>query len=137
MSPGIGWLPSCGYLSRSVLAYTRFPPSCDGISTVQSHPTSRRDLISPLLVSAGLYLLSEALRLGERPVVIRGDGVGVSRLIWVAEARSSGIVVTQSKQQHSNTDFTHVTGLSLWTRQLRKSTALTIDLTGAPNLMSG
>lgn len=76
--------------------------------------------------------MSEALRLGDRPIVIRGDGVGVSRLIWTAAASSSGVVVTQGKQQHVNTDFTHVIGLSLWTRQLRKATALTIDLTGAP-----
>ena len=87
-------------------------------------------------LNAGLYLLSEALQLGDRPIVIRGDGVGVSRLIWAESAASSGIIVTQSKQQHSNTDFTHVTGLSLWTRQLRKSTALTIDLTGEPVLLS-
>ena len=40
--------------------------------------------------SAGLYLLSECLRLGDRPVVIRGDGVGVTRLIWTANAASSG-----------------------------------------------
>ena len=76
-------------------------------------------------------MLSQVLTLGNRPIVIRGDGVGVTRLIWTAGAASSGIVVTQSKQQHLNTDFTHITGLSLWTRQLRKGVAITIDLTGA------
>ena len=30
-----------------------------------------------------------------------------------------------------NTDFTHVKGLSLWTRQLHRGVAVTIDLTGA------
>jgi hypothetical protein len=29
------------------------------------------------------------------------------------------------------TDFTHVKGLSLWTRQLHRAVAVTIDLTGA------
>ena len=49
---------------------------------------------------AGLYLLSECLRLGDRPVVIRGDGVGVTRLIWTANAASSGACAsgTESRQ---------------------------------------
>ena len=44
----------------------------------------------PRTARAGLYLLSECLRLSDRPVVIRGDGVGVTRLIWTANAASSG-----------------------------------------------
>ena len=49
----------------------------------------------------------------------------------------AGICVTQSNQQHLNTDFTHVERLSLWTRQLHRGVALTIDLTGAPPWRSG
>ena len=48
-----------------------------------------------------------------------------------AELCPAGICVTQSKKQMLNTDFTHVNGLSLWTRQLHQGRALTIDLTGA------
>ena len=43
----------------------------------------------------------------------------------------AGIYVTQSHKQSLNTDFTHVERLSLWTRQLHRGVAVTIDLTGA------
>ena len=43
----------------------------------------------------------------------------------------AGIYVTQVHKQGGNTDFTHVERLSLWTQQLHRGVALTIDLTGA------
>ena len=39
--------------------------------------------------------------------------------------------MTQVNKQSGNTDFTHVERLSLWTQQLHRGVALTIDLTGA------
>ena len=43
--------------------------------------------------------------------------------------------MTQSKGQMLNTDFTHVKDLSLWTRQLHRGVAVTVDLTGAAALL--
>ena len=54
------------------------------------HRGGRKSIKLSFCSRAGLYLLSECLRLGDRPVVIRGDGVGVTRLIWTANAASSG-----------------------------------------------
>ena len=52
-------------------------------------------------------------------------------MVVTVDAVGAGVYVTQSKRQMLNTDFTHVERLSLWTRQLHRGVALTIDLTGA------
>lgn len=36
----------------------------------------------------------------------------------------------QSRVQQINTDFTHVTGMSLYTHQVNRATALTVNLKG-------
>ena len=74
-------LPYVEMLPHSCLQHPD-KPNVDGAVGCDSHRFTA--------LHTGLYLLSECLRLGDRPVVIRGDGVGVTRLIWTVGAASSG-----------------------------------------------
>ena len=76
---------------------------------------SRRLSVSWLF--AGQYILRQHLLIHDKPVTVRGEGVGISRLLWPEDAASSGLVISQGARQGDQTDFTRVQHLSFYTRQ--------------------
>ena len=44
---------------------------------------------------AGTYLLNRNVKVKDRAVTVRGDGIGVTRLVWRANARSVGLGIVQ------------------------------------------
>jgi len=83
-----------------------------------------------LYIPAGRYVLTRNFKVQNRPVWVRGDGIGITCLVWPTAARSVGIGIVQGRQQGKQTDFTHVSGLSLYTQAASQGTALVIDLSG-------
>jgi hypothetical protein len=83
-----------------------------------------------LYIPAGAYGLTERIVIRDKPIKVLGDGIGISKVIWAAHAKTSGLVIIQSRVQQINTDFTYVTQLSLYTHQANRDTALTVDLKG-------
>jgi hypothetical protein len=86
-----------------------------------------------LYIPAGVYLLTRNVKVCDRAVMIRGDGIGISRLVWGTNAKSVGLGIVQSRVQGNVTDFTHVTGLSLYTHGANFGTALVVNLSGQAN----
>lgn len=86
-----------------------------------------------LYIPAGIYLLTRNFKVQNRAVWIKGDGIGITRLIWTAAARSVGIGIIQARVQGMQTDFTHVSHMSLYTQQENSGTALVVDLSGQCN----
>ena len=66
---------------------------------------------------AGQYLLKQHLLIHDKPITIRGEGVGLSKLVWAEDAASVGVVISQGARQGDQTDFTRVQHLSFYTRQ--------------------
>lgn len=66
---------------------------------------------------AGQYLLKQHLLIYDKPITIRGEGVGLSKLVWAEDAASVGIVISQGARQGNQTDFTRVQHLSFYTMQ--------------------
>lgn len=90
-----------------------------------------------LYIPAGCYRLTKSVRVFNRAVAVRGDGIGISKLVWPAGVKSLGVGITQSRSQGNNTDFTHIYGLSLYTNQANLGTALAIDLSGQVHKQTG
>ncbi len=44
---------------------------------------------------AGTYVLNRNIKVKDRAVTVRGDGIGVTRLVWGANARSVGLGIVQ------------------------------------------
>ncbi len=44
---------------------------------------------------AGVYSLSRNIKVIDRAVNIRGDGIGISRLVWASNAKSVGLGIVQ------------------------------------------
>lgn len=44
---------------------------------------------------AGIYALSQQIVVRDRPLAIRGEGIGLSRLIWASASQSAGLCVIQ------------------------------------------
>lgn len=86
-----------------------------------------------LYIPPGIYNLTRNFKVQNKAVWIRGDGIGISRLVWTSAARSVGIGIIQARVQGNQTDFTHISGLSLYTQQENNGTALVIDLSGQCN----
>lgn len=66
---------------------------------------------------AGQYLLKQHLLIHDKPITVRGEGVGLSKLVWAEDAASVGIIISQGARQGDQTDFTRVQHLSFYTRQ--------------------
>ncbi|KAL0029062.1 hypothetical protein WJX77_003866 [Trebouxia sp. C0004] len=78
----------------------------------------------------GQYILKQHLLIHDKPVTVRGEGVGLSRLIWPEDAASAGLVISQGARQDEQTDFTRVQHLSFYTRQRDVGEGLTINCEG-------
>lgn len=65
----------------------------------------------------GSYLLRQHLLIHDQAITVRGEGVGLSKLIWAEDAASIGLVICQGAQQNDQTDFTRVQHLSFYTKQ--------------------
>lgn len=78
----------------------------------------------------GQYILKQHLLIHDKPVTVRGEGVGLSRLIWPEDAASAGVVISQGARQDERTDFTRVQHLSFYTRQRDVGEGLTINCEG-------
>ena len=50
-------------------------------------------------------------------MTVRGEGVGLSKLVWPEDAASVGVVISQGARQDEQTDLTRVQHLSFYTRQ--------------------
>ena len=70
-----------------------------------------------LSMPSGEYLLKQHLLIHDQAITVRGEGVGLSKLIWAEDAASIGLVISQGAQQNDQTDFTRVQHLSFYTRQ--------------------
>ena len=69
------------------------------------------------MFDAGKYVLKQHLLIHDKPITIRGEGVGLSSLTWAEDAASVGVVISQGARQNDQTDFTRVQHLSFYTRQ--------------------
>lgn len=78
----------------------------------------------------GQYLLKQHLLIHDKPVTVRGEGIGLSKLVWAEDAASVGLVVSQGARQNDQTDFTRVQHLSFYTRQKDVGEGLSINLEG-------
>ena len=89
---------SCALLRGTLHGPWQWEPARRGASGHNSQAVSSNieDRGSRLRhIPAGTYLLSRHITVQDRAVAVRGDGIGVSRLVWQANARSVGLGVIQ------------------------------------------
>jgi hypothetical protein len=46
-------------------------------------------------MGAGAYGLTERIVIRDKPIKVLGDGIGISKVIWAAHAKTSGLVIIQ------------------------------------------
>lgn len=59
------------------------------------HDDWRRSFGEHHLHCTGSYGLTEQIVVRDKPITVRGDGIGVSKVVWAAHAKSSGLVIIQ------------------------------------------
>ena len=94
-----------------------FPPGTMSRPPHLLVPLAGRDNHCRSCPLAGQYLLKQHLLIHDKPITIRGEGVGLSKLVWAEDAASVGIVISQGARQGDQTDFTRVQHLSFYTMQ--------------------
>ena len=90
-------------------------PECHSIVAVNNSGCQEHFTLLSML--AGSYLLKQHLLIHDMAITVKGEGVGLSKLIWAEDAASVGMVICQGAQQNNQTDFTRVQHLSFYTRQ--------------------